>query len=76
MRLFRRQRYLDSGGHPEDKAIRIACRSLARNALALEDMLAEDRLWGREREQAFRRLLTEAQALADAQWPQGGETHG
>lgn len=65
MRLFPRR----VKGHPEDAAVRIALREVAREALALENMLGKGLLWGDERRWAYERVVERARIVGEIQWP-------
>lgn len=58
-------------GHPEDAAIRIALREVAREALALENMLGEGLLWGDERRRMYVRAVERARVIGEMQWGEG-----
>jgi hypothetical protein len=61
-------------GHPEDAAIRIALREIARDALALENMLGEGLLWGDERRKVYVKTVERARAIGKMQWPDEDRT--
>lgn len=63
-------------GHPEDAAIRIALREVAREALALEDMLAEGLLWGDERRKTYVKAVERARIIGEMQWPPDAPSRG
>jgi hypothetical protein len=54
--------------HPEDAAVRVALREIARRALALENMLGEGLLWGSEQHNAYRRVVDDARIIGEMQW--------
>lgn len=54
--------------HPEDAAIRIALRAIARRALALEDLLGEGVLWGDSSHELYRTVVEDARRVGEMQW--------
>lgn len=57
--------------HPEDAAVRVALREVAREALALENLLGEGLLWGDERRKLYLNAVERARVIGEMQWPGG-----
>lgn len=62
--------------HPEDAAVRVALREVAREALALEDMFAKGLLRGDERRKVYVNVVERARIVGEMQWPSETPSRG